>query len=158
MGTWTQGKDQFNLYTFQKRTLPVLLGWASGSMVAGGFWFRSNHRWLKGMGSQFLGWGLINGLIALFGLRAANVNAGKYARGEITPTQMQTQTRHFERTLWVNTGLDIGYLLFGSWVVNRAIEGERPTGIGWGIMFQGAFLLIWDLLLLLFIKSNQHDR
>jgi hypothetical protein len=157
MKNWNQGQEQFNLYTFQKRTLPVLLGWAAGSMVAGGFWVGSNHRWLQGVGSQFLGWGLIDGLIALFGWRAANNNAAKNDQGETSSTDMQTETQNFERILWVNTGLDVGYLLFGSWITDRASEDERRRGIGWGIIFQGAFLLIWDLLLLSFIKSNRHD-
>jgi hypothetical protein len=147
-------QEQFDLYAFQRRTLPVLLGWAVGSIVAGGFWWRSSQQWLRGLGSQFLGWGLIDGLIALFGLRSARANATKYSQEEISKSEMHTQTQRFEQILWANTGLDIGYLLFGSWILNRARGNDQRTGIGWGIIFQGGFLFIWDLLLLLLLRSK----
>lgn len=158
MRNYKEEQDQFDLYAFQRRTLPVLLGWAAGSMVAGLFWFRSSRSWLRGLGSQFFGWGLIDGLIALFGLRSATANAAKYDQGEISSSEMQTQTERFERILWVNTGLDIGYLLFGGWIINRASGNDHRRGLGWGIILQGGFLFIWDLLLLIFLKSNQNAR
>lgn len=153
-----QGQEQFNLYRFQKRALPVLLGWSAGSIVAGSFWLGSSRLRLQGFGSQFLGWGLIDGLIALFGLKAANKNIAKYDRGEVNSTDLLRQTKNFERILWVNTFLDVSYILFGNWITDRARDTERQRGIGLGIIFQGAFLLIWDLLLLLFMKTNQHVR
>lgn len=158
MSDWNKKQDQFDLYTFQRRTLPVLLGWAAGSIVAGGLWWRSSQQWLRGLGSQFLGWGLIDGLIALFGLRSAIENTTKFGQGEISSTEMQTQTQRFERILWVNTSLDIGYLLFGGWFINRARGNDQRRGIGWGIILQGGFLFIWDLLLLLLLrlKRNAH--
>lgn len=151
-------QDQFDLYTFQRRTLPVLLGWAAVSMVAGSFWWRSSRHWLRGLGSQFLGWGLINGLIALFGLRSARANAAKYEQDRISKSEMKMQSQRFENILWVNTGLDIGYLLSGTWIINRAGDNDHRKGIGWGIIFQGGFLFIWDLLLILFMRSKRNAR
>ena len=153
-----QGQEQFNLYRFQKRVLPVLLGWSAGSIVAGSFWLSSSRLRLQGFGSQFLGWGLIDGLIAIFGLKAAKNNADKFDRGEVNSTELQRQTKDFERILWVNIFLDFSYILFGSWITDRARNAERQRGIGLGIIFQGTFLLIWDLLLLLFMKANQNVR
>lgn len=136
-----------NLYTYQKKTMPILLGWAAGSVIAGLLWLRSSNKFWRGLGSQFLGWGVINGLIAGFALRGASKNAVRLESGEISPAEHQRQWVQFERFVWLNVLLDKGYITAGAWLALRNPQDAQRRGIGWGVAIQGAFLLIWDILL-----------
>jgi hypothetical protein len=138
-----------SVYTFQKKAMPVLLGWAFGSMVMGALWLLRGGKWWKGFGSQFVGWGAINAIIAGLGLRGAAANEAEYAAGEIEPAQHQKATRTFEIALWVNALLDVGYMIGGRTLVDNNPGDEQKRGMGWGIIAQGAGLLVWDVILAL---------
>ncbi len=71
-------------------------------------------------------WGFIDGIIGVTNL----VN---------TPISNQ----ELGRLLLINAGLDLLYLLIGALLLTRT----RPIlrGFGWAIIFQGLFLLIFDL-------------
>ena len=142
-------ETKFNIFTHQQRGLAVLLGWAVGSMVAGWVWLRAGGRFWRGMGEQFIGWGLIDGLLAVAGLRSAVRKAPQLARGEITPTEAESEQRNFQRILWFNAGLDILYILSGLWLVQRFNNQPHLRGTGLGVALQGAFLLVFDVLLAL---------
>ncbi len=73
-----------NLYTYQAKAMPILLGWSAGSVVAGTLWLRSAGKFWRGLGSQFLGWGAIDGLIAGFALRGAAKSAARLESGAIS--------------------------------------------------------------------------
>jgi len=148
--------NSFVLYEFQKKTMPVLLGWAVASMAVGGAWALSGRKWLRGFGLQFLAWGLIDGLIALFGLRSAQVNAQKYESGETGAAEMEKQARNFEKVVWVNAGLDVVYVVFGVWLTSRNEKNELRHGTGWGIAVQGAFLFVWDVVLALLLGRKRN--
>ena len=153
MNNISQQQVPFNLYRYQRRMMPVLLGWAAGSMVVGGFWWFSKNRLLKGVGGQFFAWGLIDGLIALFGLRSAASNRAKFDQGELDATDLDRQTQTFERILWVNVVLDVGYVWFGRRMQRQAGSSDLKRGTGLGIMIQGAFLFVWDLMLIFLMRS-----
>ncbi|MDX1438086.1 MAG: hypothetical protein R3335_14840 [Anaerolineales bacterium] len=158
MKTLDRRKEPFDLYRYQLRMLPGLLGWAAGSMAAGLVLLLSNTRFRQGIGLQFLAWGFIDGLIALFGLRGAAANASRFRRGELTEVDLERQTKTFEEILWVNVFLDVGYVIFGRRMMRLAEPGSTRAGTGLGISVQGAFLFLWDLLLIFLMRSSRHGR
>ena len=55
----------------------------------------------------------------------------------------------FQKVLLFNTGLDVGYVLGGLYLTERArrpgVNGDRLKGFGRSIMLQGGFLFVFDL-------------
>lgn len=80
-------------------------------------------------------WGAVIGAVAAFGWRGAHLrDVGGAAR--------------LERVLWLNVGLDAGYVAVGvvlaasAWMLARKMSG---VGAGIGIVVQGLALLLIDL-------------
>jgi hypothetical protein len=151
----------FNLFRFQKHVFPVLLGWALGSIAAGIPWAKNGDNAVAGFGSQFAGWGAINAILALFGLSAANRNLERQVQGAISSVEHDRQAQNFERLVLVNAGLDLGYIAAGSLLARTpASKPQKRTGLlsgmGWGIIVQGTFLLIWDLLLAALVHKRRN--
>lgn len=136
-----------DIFAFQHAILPVLLGWAAGSVTSGVLWMCSPRSWLRGLGGQFVGWGLVNGVIALLGLAGAEKNHLRLLDGQISTTEHDHQAHIFENIVWVNAVLDVFYVLGGRWYSNRNPDDAVRRGAGVGIMLQGAFLLVWDIIL-----------
>ena len=139
-------KDRINIWKFQATMSKRLLIWAAGSALAGlslvvftpGFW--------KGFGIQTLAWGVIDGLIAVFGLWMSRRRRRTVPDTE-NPQLMDRESRKLKRTLWINTGLDSLYIA-GGIVLAATLGRSNPSwgGHGWGIILQGAFLLFFDLI------------
>ena len=55
----------------------------------------------------------------------------------------------FEKLLLFNAGLDVGYVLGGTYLTERArrpgVDAARLRGYGRSVMLQGAFLFVFDL-------------
>ena len=154
-------KNTINIWNFQISLSKRLLVWAAGSAVAGlvlvvftpGFW--------DGFGIQSLAWGVIDGLIAGFGLwmsrkrrRAVpdssdpgQMEAGVRPSGVRPPGARPSESRKLRRTLWINTVLDLLYIT-GGIVLAATLGRSNPAwrGHGWGIVLQGAFLFFFDLI------------
>jgi carboxylesterase len=159
-------KDKINIWKFQISLSKRLLIWAAGSTLAGlvlvvftsGFW--------NGFGIQALAWGVIDALIAVFGLwmsrrrRRSVPDAEDPALTEegvrpsgarpsgVRPSGVQlSENRKLRRTLWINTGLDLLYIT-GGIVLAATLGRGNPAwrGHGWGIILQGAFLFFFDLI------------
>lgn len=136
----------FDVFRYQMRILPVLLGWGLGSIAAGWLWWRSRHPLVRGAGVQFVVWGAIDALIGLIGLRLALDNAARLADGAMTLPEHDQQTRRFEQVLLINAALDVLYMLSGAWMARHYRDREWRRGMGWGIVLQGAFLFFFDLV------------
>lgn len=134
-----------NIWQFQERLAAILLGWATASIGAGFRLNRYREPLQQGMGEQFIGWGLINGMIAAFGATSA-----KRRRQLPDATNRATQSaerRKLARLLWLNTGLDVLYILGGALtIIGRGTRDERWRGRGLGIVIQGGFLFFFDLI------------
>jgi len=133
-----------NLWHFQRRLTAMLLTWA-GLSVGAGLALGRGGAFGRGLGEQFAGWGLINAAIAAIGQRGAT---RRQAQPETnTPVALAAERRKLSRLLWVNTGLDVVYVL-GGWVAarGRGATDARWRGRGAGIMLQGGFLFFFDLL------------
>jgi hypothetical protein len=151
----------FNLYRFQQHAFPALLGWAVGSIAAGVFWMKNGDGSVAGFGSQFAGWGAINAILAAFGLKAARRNLKRQEQGDISLEEHARQAQSFERLVLLNAGLDFGYIVVGAWLAAKPTRQAKKrqgfrSGMGWGIVTQGAFLLIWDSLLALLVHKRRN--
>lgn len=132
------------IWQFNKRLTRRLLLWSATSIGLGLRFMREVDGYSQGLGAQFVGWGLIDALIALVG-------GGLSARrrrlpGASTAEQEAVEARNLARLLLVNTFLDIFYVL-GGWALarTRGAADRRVRGHGRGIMAQGAFLFLFDL-------------
>jgi hypothetical protein len=136
--------DRYNLYRYQVQAFPLLLGWAAGSLAAGLAWLAGPNRFLRGLGVQFAAWGLIDGLIALLALKGARK---RLVVGAPALDEHDRQALQFEKIVWANAVLDVFYVLGGVFLLRRAAQDGQRRGMGWGVILQGGFLLIWDILL-----------
>lgn len=133
------------IWQFHQTLTRRLLSWASASIATGLSLLLRGRPMQQGVGTQFVGWGVINLLIALLGGRSSRRRAA--ASDANTPETTAKEARNIRRLLWVNTGLDVFYIL-GGWQLARTKGKTDPRwrGQGWGIVIQGAFLFVFDLI------------
>lgn len=148
-----------NIWKFQDRLTSVLLGWAVSSIATGIALSRDEDEFKRGVGEQFVGWGLVNAAIAIFGQRGSK---GRRQLPEAnTPANLAQEKTKLARLLWINTGLDIFYML-GGWLAVRSKgqSDDRWRGRGWGIIIQGGFLFVFDLVNAVLIRhvADQGDQ
>jgi hypothetical protein len=141
------------LWRFQQRLTGLLLGWAAASIGVGLALGQGGDALRRGVGEQYVGWGVVNALIAIIGRRGAS------QRRSSTPVEVSGQKRALSRLLWVNTGLDVFYVL-GGW---RAMRGRGATDARWrgrglGIVLQGGFLFFFDLINALALRRVPIER
>jgi hypothetical protein len=131
------------LLSAERAHLLRLLAWGASSMLAGTAllaWLRARGRpskLLEHFAIQTTMWGAIEVAIAAIEWYS------------LAPRDLAAATR-LDRVLWLNIGLDLGYVLVG---VSLAIVGwglGRRLGVvgaGTGVIVQGTALLLLDLLL-----------
>jgi hypothetical protein len=127
------------ILAFQLRLLKQLTAWSLLSIFAGGLLalLSAERSFWQAFGGMNAAWGLVNLLIASAGLFGV---LKKKRRG--IPDE-QAERRKLLRLLKVNVFLDVGYVLVG---LGMVIWGRSALlhGFGWGIILQGAFLLLFD--------------
>jgi hypothetical protein len=133
-----------DIWAFQEK-LTRRLSWGAGISILlglGMFLFRTSF-W-NGIAFQFLGWALIDLLIALAGGSAARKRKSRLGP-EGTAAAGPGEARNLGRILWINTALDVLYMLAGLAVVIFLNENHPLwLGTGIGILLQGAFLFFFD--------------
>ncbi len=151
-----------DIWNFQDALTRRLAWWSIGSFLAG-IWmvwgvplvqdgpslrvvYNPLVEYYRGIGVQFLAWGSIDLAIAVFGAWGT-----RRRRAKLTPNEMfSTQTKeraNLAKILWINTGLDVFYIIGGLALV-YTLGASDPfwLGGGWGIIIQGGFLFFFDLL------------
>lgn len=120
-----------------------VLVWAAASILAGTAllaWLRVSARrssLLRHFAIQAAAWGFVDALSAAVLLP------------QIAPRDITSATR-LDRILWLNIGLDTGFVLIGlTLIVVGWRLGRRPglLGAGIGVVVQGAALVLLDLVL-----------
>jgi hypothetical protein len=131
------------LLAIERAHLLRLLAWGAGSMLAGTTLLACQLRRRPGaslvwhFALQTAAWGAVELAIAAAGY------------GSLALRDLASATR-LDRFLWLNIGLDVGYILVGA---TLALAGWRlanrlgAVGAGLGVMVQGAALALLDLLL-----------
>ncbi len=132
------------IWDFQNTLSRRLLLWSALSIVAGAILLLVGGDFWRGFGVQALVWGAIDAAIAFFGQRSA---ARRRARGPHTAAALANEAVKLRRLLWFNTGLDVLYVA-GGLVLLYTMGAQNPfaAGNGWGIIVQGGFLFVFDLL------------
>lgn len=132
------------IWHFSNTVSQRLLTWAGASFGLGVFMLIAGKFW-RGVGSQFMGWAVINAAIGLFGQRGTLSRREKLgARAETQPV-MEGEATKLWRLLWINAGLDILYILGGLNYARRSRDNDQKRGVGVGIALQGAFLFAFDV-------------
>ena len=134
-----------NIWQFQFKLTRRLLIWSFLSMTSGVFLQIKQRRFFSSMGLQFLAWGFIDALIAMIARRAANKREARLAQ-PLADEVTARESRSLSNILWINTGLDIGYVI-GGCVLALTKGKNKPgwRGHGIGIFLQGTFLFFFDL-------------
>jgi hypothetical protein len=145
------GTPNTDIWQFQSALSQRLIRWSSGSVVVGAAMMLNPDDLWRGVGAQFVGWGVIDALIAWLGQRSARKKA---AAPDAHDGERQAEARaNLRRVLWINTGLDVGYVA-GGIVLAQTKGRENPfwRGSGWGIAVQGGFLFVLDLVHALLLR------
>lgn len=140
------------LLAFERAHLVRLLAWGAGSVLAGTMLLAlvavrraaGPTPLLWHFAVQTAAWGAVDLALALWARRglALRDNAG---------------ARELERLLWLNLGLDVGYVAVGvtlaltGWIVGRRLGA---VGAGLGVIVQGTALFLLDLLFVQQIRGS----
>lgn len=146
-----------DIWRFQTVVSQRLLWWAVLNMV-GGLWMQQQrNKFWRGIAMQSISWGAINAGIALIGSffsrRRYNNHDNPY-KSDITAGE----ERNLRRALWVNAGLDVFYVLGGlllAWTRGR--RDRLMRGNGWGVVIQGGFLMLFDVVHALIMSADDHE-
>lgn len=139
---WQFPPDSAPIIEWERFHLLKLGVWAAASIVVGAttLWIarrRTNGDLVRHFAIQSLSWGAVNLAIVLF------------AAGGVAP-RGAASLLSLDRFLWMNVGLDVGYIAVG---VTLALVGWRLgrrsglIGAGLGVIVQGLALCILDLQL-----------
>jgi len=120
-----------------------LLWWSGLSVAVGLVLIAVGDAFWRAFGIQAFAWGAIDGAIALLGRRASTRRRASLA-DSLSPEHLEREGRNLRRLLWINTGLDVIYVTAG--VALALTLGASWRGHGLGIVVQGAFLFVFDLI------------
>jgi hypothetical protein len=141
-----------DIWKFQTQLTRRLTLWAALSILAGLLLLFPNE-FTSGMGIQFIAWGLIDLLIAVFGARSARRRKARLSLNEL-PAAAPKETASLKQILLINTGLDVLYVAGGIALIwTLGSDSASWRGHGWGIIIQGAFLFFFDLFHALKLRS-----
>lgn len=127
--------DGYDVLRHQERAMNVLLGWSGASVMAGSTMLFHDSITIRDMGIQNMAWGVIDAGIALYARHSISSKM-------ISDISVQKEKQNFRKLLLVNSLLDIVYVGIGT--AMTASGKEKLKGHGYGIIIQGAFLLIFD--------------
>jgi len=153
----TTDLDQFNHNRNQinKYAMITLGSWAVGNMAVNGALYRSGEKNRKYFCQMNIAWNAVNLAIAGFGLYGA-LNPDT----TLTLFESVQQQSNIEKILLFNAGLDVGYIMTGFYLKERAKNSlkhhDRLTGYGNSLVLQGGFLFLFDLTVY-FIQAGNHE-
>ncbi|MGC9523790.1 MAG: DUF6992 family protein [Anaerolineae bacterium] len=142
-----------DILQFQAQLSGRLVKWSGFSIASGLILALCGDCTWRGLGSQFAGWGLVDLAIAWFGLQGARKKAATPEAHE--PEAQAKQQDNLRRVLWINTGLEVAYVTGGMLLAkNKGKTDSFWRGAGWGIVIQGGFLLLFDLIHALLLEKE----
>jgi hypothetical protein len=132
------------IWNFQRALTRRLYAWSAISMAVGIVLLLAGDAFWRGFGLQAVAWGVIDAAIAWFG-SASTRKRRSPSPGGIDAARIEA--RKLRKLLWINTGLDVLYVA-GGLILVATLGAQDPfaAGNGWGIVAQGGFLFVFDLL------------
>lgn len=145
--TGTQDQLAQRLVRVRRDLARSLTAWSVGSLlVAGAIAVGRDDARARGLARQMATWGAIDLGIAL----AAQRDAGRDVDDPVR------SSRSLRRLLWLNAGLDVGYLAAGVWLVRSGtVRGRDSVGDGIGVLVQGGALLVLDTVSALRLRTTR---
>jgi hypothetical protein len=135
----------YDVLRHQKCAMNTLLGWGGVSIITGPAMLFHDSFTIENMGIQNIAWGVIDTGIALY---ARHSISGKGS----SSISVQKEKQNFRKLLLVNSFLDIAYVGVGAAI--SASGKDKLKGHGYGIIIQGAFLLLFDGINFLLIPKT----
>lgn len=142
--------QQSDLITFEnqkasitKKSMLVLGGWSAANIITSAFATKTNNDEMHYFHQMNVQWNSINLFLAALGY------LGEGLKKNDNPT-LASVLKHqggTEKTYLLNLGLDVGYIAVGLYLTERSKSRKKPAvlkGYGNAIMFQSAFLLLYD--------------
>jgi len=133
------------------RGLSVLGAWALLNLCVSGYNLPRADRRTQDFHFHLMNcaWGFINAILAAVGI--LRTHPGHPPAG-FTATAAGADAHFTGQVFLFNAILDIGYLLVALWLLNRASyptaqRPERLAGYGRSVQLQGAFLLVFDVVM-----------
>ena len=130
----------------QRAAMLTLGGWALANIGTGLALRGSTEGSTRHFHEMNALWNTVNLAIAGFGYYSA-ITADPSGWGLATSL---SEHQNFQKILLFNAGLDVGYVLGGLYLTERAkrpdAEEDRLRGFGRSIMLQGGFLFAFDLI------------
>ena len=138
------------IWDFENILSRRLVLWASLSILIGSVMALSGDRFWQSFGIQFLAWGVVDGVIGWIG-----IHRKKNLLKKLTSFQdEEKEGDRIRKLLWVNAALDVVYVACGAAVIYfLGSESIFWRGSGWGVIVQGSFLYVFDLLHALRVPS-----
>jgi hypothetical protein len=136
-------QKQFKLQRISTR---ILAGWSVANLAASGIAVGQAKGSTKYFHQMNLYWNVVNVGIAGMGLLSLR-------KLNESPTASSVVKEHYtlQKSLLLNTGLDIAYVTSGLWLLEKSktekdpIRSDRFLGFGQAVIVQGGFLLVFDL-------------
>lgn len=136
----------------QQTSMLILGGWAAGNMAASGVLMYNSERDGRYFHVMNIGWNAVN-----LGIAAA----GYFSAKRTDPADFDLygtikDQQRLQKTLLFNAGLDVGYVMGGLYMMERAKrdQSQRLEGFGRSIVLQGAFLFVFDVGTYFFMGRN----
>jgi hypothetical protein len=142
-----------NAWELQRRVSRRLLVWSGLSVAAGIALLFAGPFWV-GVGIEAVAWGVVDAAIALLGGWVARRRRARLPDPD-APDVLDREARSLRRLLLINTGLDVLYVVGGvALALTLGADNLFWRGNGWGIVIQGGFLFLFDLVHALLIRGE----
>jgi len=155
--SFSQSLDEINASQLkdQKIGMIVLGSWAVANLAVSPFLYSNSEGSTKYFHQMNGMWNVVNlGLAGVSLLTLGNAEINSY-------NDLLDQQLSLERLLLFNAGLDVGYIMTGFFLRERAKNSEknqnRLLGYGNSLLLQGGFLLLFDIGFYLFYHTNMSD-
>jgi hypothetical protein len=155
-----QSQQELNSYnkerlTIQKKGMAVLNIWSLGNIAVGTAGVFTTEGATQQFHSMNIIWNGINVALA-----APAYFAAKKGKFELTLRQSYKEQQKAEKTFLINAGLDIGYIIGGLYLTEKAKDNTEKwrhdlnLGYGNSFMLQGGFLFLLDVTM--YAVHNSH--
>ena len=135
-----------------KTGMYTLLGWSVlnlGVGTYGNLQFEGTKKYFYQMNA---GWNVVN-----LGLAASSFyTMSKLGLTEMNSHDLMLESNKMGKIFLFNGGLDVGYMAFGAFLIERGkrTQSDRLFGYGQSLLLQGAFLFAFDLAMYGFVNDH----
>lgn len=143
----------------QKRAMTVLGTWAVANIAVGAALQGNREGSDKYFHQMNIGWNAVNLGIAALGYWGV----ARTDPAALDLSQSISEAHRFQKILLFNAGLDVGYMLGGAYLIERAKNTApdknpaRLDGFGRSIVLQGAFLFVFDLATFWYLAADNKE-